>query len=345
MRMGRRLRRLLGTALAGLVVLALLIVAARRVTERASPPPYTATAPAVGVVRADDGLRLSFSVPRGPYFRDELLPVTLVLANNSGRPIPLAGTYFLGSCQLSPLDVTMTSGGRYLPPVAINFSPQCPRPRQPSTLLSAGKSLRARILLGLPTSGLLTLTGQAFFAPNARVISPGLLAPSARLDLLRHIVPGLFRSSHAPFASGWPHLTIWVMPHAPAERTLRLVRRGHVVYVQGYRHTLPPLVVEQLETDVEPQGTCEAALTSWTPLAGNALALQEAACEDSSGRHKWQVLVGAPGYAIASAVYCFNPVPSVVFGGISGSPQPALPPCTERVRGQDRQGERPVSSR
>jgi hypothetical protein len=46
------------------------------------------------------------------------------------------------------------------------------------------------------------------------------------------------------------------------------------------------------------------------------------------------VLVGAPGYAIASAVYCFNPVPGMVFGGsISGSPQPALPTCTERVRG------------
>jgi hypothetical protein len=199
-------------------------------------------------------------------------------------------------------------------------------------MLPAGKSLRARILLGLPTSGHLTLTGQAFFPQNARVISPGLFAPSARLDLLHHILPGLFRSSHAPFASGWPNLTIWVMPNAPADRTLRLVRRGHVVYVQGYRHTLPHLVVEQLETDVEPQGTCESALTPWTPLAGNALALQEAACQDSSGHQQWQVLVGAPGYAIAGAVYCFNPVPSVVFGGITGSPQPALPSCTERVR-------------
>jgi hypothetical protein len=199
-------------------------------------------------------------------------------------------------------------------------------------MLSAGKSVRARILLGLPTSGHLTLTGQAFFAPNARVVSPGLLAPSARLDLLRHIVPGLFRSSHAPFASGWPHLTIWVMPNAPADRTLRLVRRGHVVYVQGYRHTLPPLVVEQLVADVQPQETCYSGVTPWTPLAGDALTLQEAACHDSGGHQKWQVLVGAPGYAIAGAVYCFNPVPSVVFGGISGSPQPALPPCTERVR-------------
>jgi hypothetical protein len=44
------------------------------------------------------------------------------------------------------------------------------------------------------------------------------------------------------------------------------------------------------------------------------------------------VLVGAPGYAIAGAVYCFNPVPGMVFGGIPGSPQPALPRCTERVR-------------
>jgi hypothetical protein len=199
-------------------------------------------------------------------------------------------------------------------------------------MLPAGKSLRARILLGLPTSGHLTLTGQAFFAPNARVVSPGLPAPSARLDLLRHILPGLFRSSHTPFASGWPNLTIWVMPKAPADRTLRLLRRGHVVYVQGYRHTLPPLVVEQLVADVELQETCYSAVTPWAPLAGNAFALQEAACQDSGGHQQWQVLVGAPGYTIARAVYCFNPVPSAVFGGIPGSPQPTLPPCTELVR-------------
>jgi hypothetical protein len=256
------------------------------------------------------------------------------LTNNSGRPIPYAVRLpFLGSCQPSPLAVTISRGGRYLPPVAISFSPSpsCPAPRQPSTMLPAGKSLRAPILLGLPTSGHLTLTGQAFFTPNARVVSPGLLAPSARLDLLRHIVPGLFRSSHAPFASGWPHLTIWVMPNAPADRTLRLVRRGHVVYVQGYRHTLPPLVVEPLVADVELQETCYSAVTPWAPLAGDTL--QEAGCSDSGEHQKWQVLVGAPGYAIAGAVYCFNPVPGMVFGGsISGSPQPALPPCTERVR-------------
>jgi hypothetical protein len=331
--MGRRPRQLLGTVLAGLVVLTLLMVAARRVTERASTAPDTAAAHAVDVARDDEGLRLSLSVPRGPYFRDELLPVTLVLTNNSGRPIPYAVTYLLGSCQPSPLDVTISSGGQYLNPVTIGFSPSCPAPRQPSTMLPAGKSLRARILLGLPTSGHLTLTGQAFFPRRWRVVSPGWLAPSARLDLLRHLFPGLVRSSHAPFASGWPNLTIWVVPHAPADRTLRLVRRGHVVYVQGYRHRLPPLVVEQLATAVEPRETCYSAATPWTPLAGDTLALQEAACEDSSGHQKWQVLVGAPGYAIASAVYCFNPVPSVVFGGISGSPQPALPPCTERVRG------------
>ena len=42
----------------------------------------TAVAHTVGVVRADDGLRLSLGVPRGPYFRDELLPVTLALTNS-----------------------------------------------------------------------------------------------------------------------------------------------------------------------------------------------------------------------------------------------------------------------
>jgi hypothetical protein len=81
---------------------------------------------------------------------------------------------------------------------------------------------------------------------------------------------------------------------------------------------------------VEPQETCESAVTPWTPLAGNAL--YEVSCPASSGHQKWQVLVGAPGYAIASAVYCFNPVPGIVFGGIPGYPQQTLPACTERVR-------------
>jgi hypothetical protein len=120
--MGRRLRQLLGTVLAGLIVLALLMVAARRVTERASTAPDTAAAHAVDVARDDDGLRLALSVPRGPYFRDELLPVSLVLANNSGRPIPYAVTYLLDSRQPSPLAVTITSGGRYLNPVALRKS-------------------------------------------------------------------------------------------------------------------------------------------------------------------------------------------------------------------------------
>jgi hypothetical protein len=319
-----------------LPILALLAAAVWRMTERASAPPTMAAAHAVGGARDDDGLRLSLSVPRGPYFRDELLPVTLVLANNSARPIPYAVTYLLGSCQPSPLDVTTTSGGQYqylLPVAVVGAMPSCGPPRPPWSMLPAGKSLRARILLGLPTSGHLTLTGHAFFPPNARVVSPGLLAPSARLDLLRHLVPGLFRSSHAPFASGWPSLTLWVTSAVPTSRMLHLVRRGHIVYVQGYRHTLPPLVVEQLVADVEPQETCYSGVTPWAPLAGDTL--QEATCPDSGDHQKWQVLVGAPGYAIAGAVYCFNPVPSIVFGGIPSSPQPTLPPCTERVREED----------
>jgi hypothetical protein len=191
------------------LILTLLTVTARRMTERAAAPPLMAAAHTIGVVRDDGGLWLSLAVPRGPYFRDELLPVTLALANASDRPIPFSGTYLLGACQLSPLDVTMASGGQYLDPVAIGFAPHCPAfPRGPCPVLAAGKSLRVRLLLGLRAGGRLTLTGRAFFPSNARVVSPGWPAPGGRWDVLRRIFPGLFRSSHAPFASGWPSLTL-----------------------------------------------------------------------------------------------------------------------------------------
>jgi hypothetical protein len=87
----------LGGALLGLLLLTLLTVTARRMTN------HTTAADALSVARDDGGLHLSLSVPRGPYFRDELLPVTLVLANNSGRPIPYAVRLpFLGSARPSP---------------------------------------------------------------------------------------------------------------------------------------------------------------------------------------------------------------------------------------------------
>jgi hypothetical protein len=48
-------------------------------------------------------------------------------------------------------------------------------------------------------------------------------------------------------------------------------------------------VLEQLETDVQPQETCYSAATPWVPLAGDAL--QEAACPDSGDHQKWQARV------------------------------------------------------
>src|SRR3954452_11402535 len=55
----------------------------------------------------------------------------------------------------------------------------------------------------------------------------------------------------------------------------------------------------------------------------------EAACGDEATcRHR---LVGAPGYAIASAVYCFDPVPGMVFGGVQGGLQGMGARCTERA--------------
>lgn len=43
------------------------------------------------------------------------------------------------------------------------------------------------------------------------------------------------------------------------------------------------------------------------------------------------MLIGAPGYAIFSATYCFNPVPSMVFSGLDGTPFMRDAGCTEVI--------------
>lgn len=276
-----------------------------------------------GALRVDNGLQLRLSVPPGPYFRTELLPVTLTLSNQSAHPILYAGALGHSFCGGNALYVAMTQHGTYVDPLSIPFSAGCdPLSALPlAHTLQSGTSIHLQFLLGLPTAGHFTLTGQVNFPRGTRLITPGLLTPGGLLDGLRHVAPGLFRSSHIPFAAGWPTLTVSVSPTIPANRVLHVVRYKHGVYLVGYRRGLPTPVGQQLMSFVEGQGSCSVGSGDWWPLRANAL--HDGHCAPSEHNELWQVMVGAPGYAIFSAQYCFNPIPSGIFDGSSA--------CSERI--------------
>jgi hypothetical protein len=321
-----RKRRLRWCAALVLLGLALLAVTVGRSTLAGPASTRLSPVPGVRAVRTDQGLQLALSVPRGPYFRSELLPVTLVLTNNSGTPIPYLGSLASRVCSYPALDVRLTRGGQDVGALSLPFAFKClALPIVPHTL-RPGQPLRLTTMLGLPASGALTLTGRAFFPPRAGLTSPGLPDPGGRLAWLQHLIPALFASRHAPFASGWPSLTLHVAATVPPGRFLHLIRHGHMVVV--FPRPSASVFGQEMAISVEGYGACLTGISWWRPLPVGMLA--DSRC--GGGHEKWQVLVGAPGYAIASAVYCFNPVPGMVFGGVQGASQGLAPPCTERVR-------------
>lgn len=310
----------------GMLILAGLVLGAWPMSAQIRPS-ARAVAPGPVAMRDDEGLQLALALPRGPYFQNELLPITLTLTNRSDRSIPYDGTSVYAICRDPALSVTATRNGQYLAPVAIGFMPSCPAIRPVSHALRPSKSLRMRALIGIPSAGPLRLTARATFPQNAHVTSPGLLAPDRHLDALRHLIPALFQSSHAPFTSGWPSLTIRVVRAIPANRMLHLARQGHTVYLRNPPRGLPSPVARQQTVAATGQGACATGLALWTPLSAGIV--RDPSCGGPS--EKWQVLVSAPGYAIAQGVYCFNPARNMVFGGIPGNPHGWGPPCTERI--------------
>jgi hypothetical protein len=250
----------------------------------------------------------------------------LVLTNNSGTAISYLGSLPARVCSYPALDVRLASGGQDIGPLSLPFMASCPLiPMVPHTL-RPGRSLRLTTMLGLPIGGRLTLTAVANFPPGTGLTLPGLPDPGGRVAWLRHFVPALFASRHAPFASGWPSLTLRVAPTVPPGRLLHLIRHGHTVVV--FPRPSAPVFGQEMAISLEAQGACLTGLPWWRPLPVGTLA--DRRCGDA--HEKWQVLVGAPGYAIARAVYCFDPVPSMVFGGVQSAPQGMGPPCTERIR-------------
>src|SRR5436309_277759 len=122
-------------ALVGLAFTAILGFVSLADRGDAGPSMNLSPVQGVSAVRNDMGLQLALSVPRGPYFRSELLPVTLVLTNNSGTPIRYLGSLPGGACSDSALDVRLTSGGQDVGPLSLPFAPSCPGvPLVPHTL-------------------------------------------------------------------------------------------------------------------------------------------------------------------------------------------------------------------
>jgi len=268
-------------------------------------PSATATLPPLppgpSATRDDCGLRLTIGLPPGPYFRRELLPVALTVVNRGIRPLEYAT-----SC-LGPLFYVSLLGGRgELWPVGlIDFIGCGPSPLS-RQLLPPGGSLVFRTLIGLPVAGRIVVEGQ--------------------------FVPELTHAGLATyFATGWPGVAIIVAAKTPTGRTLAVTRRGHSVYLAGYPASSPPAVGEEATAFVEPPtGACLPGGTlRWLPLRGGSL--HDDGCRPDEHQEQWRVLIGAPGYAIFSATYCFNPVPSMVFGGLDGTPFMRNSGCTEVI--------------
>ena len=274
-------------------------------------PSATATLPPLppgpSATRDDCGLRLTIGLPPGPYFRSELLPVALTVVNRGSRALSY------GSSCFGPLfDVRLLRGRGALLPLGlidtfgcgpgISFAPTLPPPH----MLPPGGSLAFRTLIGLPVAGRIVVEGQ---------FATGLT----------------YAGSSTYFAAGWPGVAIIVAARTPTGRTLAVTRRGHSVYLAGYPASLPPAVGEEATAFVEPPtGAClPGALARWSPLRGGSL--HDDGCRPDEHQEQWRVLIGAPGYAIFTATYCFNPVPSMVFGGLNGTPFMRDAGCTEVI--------------
>lgn len=317
----------------GLPALALVAIALWGAAALVPAPTGASSKGTVSALRDDGGLRLALALPPGPYFRDELLPVTVTLTNNTAKPIQYLGAPNAGPCGVNALDGVLMDGNQYVAPLSTDSPlPSCRPPRLTPTTLKPGGMLRTRVLLGLPVAGRLTVTGRASFPPTMRVASSGLIEPGGPLAPLRPAFPALFRSDHVPFAGGWPRITVDVGTRIPPDKTLYLARYGHTVYLRsrwgqtGVRILQP--VAQQAAVSATAQGEAWALASPWASLTPTGLT-----DPGDGGSEKWEVLAGAPGYAIAHAVYCYNPASNAVFGGVPGSPRYSVARCTEIMRG------------
>jgi hypothetical protein len=247
------------------------------------PSPHThggMMEPRCGATIDTGGLQMALRVPPGPYFLSELLPVHVSLHNHSGHaiwydgyPSPVPGK--------SALFVTVTGGA---PPLFdLPWHAPFHGPRPPLGTLNAGETLSMDFLVPLTASGAVTLTARG------RLLASVVERASVITTTEWHPVP-----------TGWPAVVLHVAAQAPPERILHLHRRGAQVMVTAAQGALPLLLYQDLVTCTGPGQTKTMIGTDdWQPLPADGL--REPDCPGTQ-KH-WQVMVSAPGFAIASARY------------------------------------------
>jgi hypothetical protein len=131
--------------------------------------------------RTDGGISLRLSMPAGPYFRDELLPVTVTLANHSGRVIDYLGTMHPRSrfCATPVFMLTLDRYGSWLSPFPYLKMMMCAKFLPPRITLLPGRSVSQSRFIWLHSSGRRTLSVQASFPPGLLMHSAGLLPPGS----------------------------------------------------------------------------------------------------------------------------------------------------------------------
>jgi hypothetical protein len=219
-------------------------------------------------------------VPPGPYFLSELLLVHVSLHNHSGHaiwydgyPSPVPGK--------SALFVTVTGGAQ--PLFDLPWHAPFHGPRPPLGKLNAGETLSMDFLVPLTASGAVTLTARG------RLLASVVERASVITTTEWHPVP-----------TGWPAVVLHVASQAPSERILHLHRRGTQVMVTAAHGMVPLLLYQDLVTCTGPGQTKTMIGTNdWRPLPADGL--REPDCPGTQ-KH-WQVMVSAPGFAIASARY------------------------------------------
>jgi len=254
-------------------------------------------------VRSDHGLELRLSIPAGPYFQTELLPVTLTLTNRSGAPATYYGTPGDAVCGWSMFNLALSQEGKPIYPLALDYFISCPWLRVNPARLLPGASISTRFLRGLPVASRVTITGEADLSGDP------------------HAMGG--EGHTARFAAGWPSLTIAVGSAVPTSRSLHIVRRGHTIYVSRAPRDL---VGEYAVRYAEGQGSCATGQFFWYPLPAESMSdftgRDPKYAECSSTVEDWQVMLGAPAFGIFSAVYCFSPESDGIFMFRHGVLQP-----------------------
>ena len=310
---------------------ALVLLAARFVAGMGHTPPKATNS--LITTWNDDGIQISLRTLPGPYFPREMLPVTLTLTNHTRNAIGYTGSTQFPVCASPLFTIRQRNTQQYLyPDYSFAFFVSCPFIPVTRHLLAPGSSLRTQATMVLATAGELHLYVDVSFAHGVRVSSADLLPAGPVRAWLHQLAPGIVDLPHMPFASGWPKLDILVSGAIPPNRTLHIRQRDHTLLVPNNMRDRPALVTRQeVLCDAMP-GVAVTGSATWVGLTSKLLTdagfKAALACDGPKSGEKWNVDVGAPGYAVTTAVYCFGHPPDALFGGISGFPGPMGPKCT-----------------